>query len=155
MCIFAEQPKKRKIMSLIQCKYCGNLISEHAPLCPRCGHSVSTPKETEDNYTVFSNSGSPTDAASSAPAPASAPASSSTDPPTVYEGPRRYEEPTSYEGTRRYDEPMQYDNSTTGMLPPQQDSSFTRKFKAFLPYLIGFFVVVVIMIIIAMLMKLI
>ena len=37
---------KTSIMALIKCEGCGNLISEHAASCPKCGHPVGNSMAT-------------------------------------------------------------------------------------------------------------
>ncbi len=41
-------------MALIKCRECGNLISEHAVTCPKCGHLLS-PIGPPPNYMVNNN----------------------------------------------------------------------------------------------------
>ena len=39
-------------MALVQCKGCGNLISENAVSCPKCGHPMNNVASTPPNYMV-------------------------------------------------------------------------------------------------------
>ena len=41
-----------KIMALIKCKECGNLISENATACPKCGHPTNDEISPRPNYMV-------------------------------------------------------------------------------------------------------
>ena len=143
-------------MSLIQCKYCGNLISEHAPICYRCGHSLSAGVETDDNYTVFSAPGQSGGAAPSGPVPPgmnasdAASASSGNVGASPYEGPR-----TAYgnSGSAYVNQEASYEEPGGIYNGPAQGSSFRLKMKTFTPYLVGFVVVIIIMLVIALLMK--